>query len=908
MSSVDPPATAGQATDAPAPSNPVWHAMSSRAALAALDTRASGLTAAEADTRLNAHGPNRLAQQARRGLLARLAAQVHNLLIYVLLASAALSFLIGHASDAILILVVVVLNALIGFVQEGRAEQALAAIGQLVAPSASVRRDGHRTTVAAVDVVPGDIVLLEAGDRVPADLRLLHAHGLRIEEAALTGESMPVDKSEHAVAQDAELAERRSLAFSGTIVAAGAGAGVVVATGARTELGRIGTLVGRVKPQSTPLVRQMDHFARQVTGAILVVSLLVFAIATLVRGYSFGDAFMAVVALAVAAIPEGLPAVMSITLAVGVQRMARRNAIIRNLPTVEALGSVSTICSDKTGTLTRNEMRVRAVRTGSGLLDLDAARPVEEARHDVDDEALAVLRAAVLCNDAALRDDDEGMRVLGDPMEGALLIAASGLGLDVAAEREGAQRLHEIPFDAAHRFMATLHARAGGAPTMIVKGAPERVLAMCDDMGENIGEDGDDGSDAIGPWLRAVDEMTAAGQRVIAVAMRPIPAGTERIGMHDTTGGLRLLGLVGFVDPPRPEARAAVSECRAAGIRIAMITGDHVGTASAIARELALADEPRATTGRELDAAGTQEFARLARESTVFARTSPEHKLRLVEALQADGEVVAMTGDGVNDAPALRRADVGVAMGGKGTEAAKQASAMVLADDDFASIVAAVREGRTVYDNLVKVIAWTLPTSTGAALTIVLAVLFGLALPVTPAQILWVNMVTTVSLGLTFAFEPTEPGTMNRPPRRADERLLSGRLAWRIALVAMSMVAGAFGIQAWALSNGLPVETARTMVVGALVSMSIFYLFSVRYVHESSLTWRGALGTPAVFLGLTVVVLGQAAFTYWGPMQGVFDTRALDAMEVGAVVGVGVMLLVVSEVEKRIARQWSIVR
>ena len=902
---------AGPDAGANAAREPSWHALAPEVALRALASAPDGLSDEEAARRLREHGPNRLPRGRQSSMLLRFLLQFHNLLIYVLIAAGVLAAAIGHGTDALVIFAVVLLNAIIGFVQEGRAEKALDAIRAMIDPRASVLREGRRTTIAAADVVPGDIVLLEAGDRVPADLRLIKARNLRIDEAVLTGESVPVDKSARPVEAAAGLGDRFAMAFSGTLVTAGQGNGLVVGTGAATELGRISSMLGAVERLTTPLVRQMDQFARQITVAVLGVSTLVFAYAVAAQAYAMDDAFMVVVGLAVAAIPEGLPAVMTITLAVGVQRMARRNAIIRRLPAVETLGSVSVICSDKTGTLTRNEMMVSAVVTADRIIEVEGAgykpegRFRNEAGELLDPAADPVLEelslAALLCNDAGLRRSDEAWIIDGDPMEGALISLAVKAGHDAAAARSGFRRLDEIPFDSRHRYVATLNARRGRPPVAYVKGAPERIIAMCENVDTLDGERPLDRE----AWNRSIDGLAARGQRVIALARRRLNEGDGELTPSTVERGLVLLGLVGLIDPPRPEAIAAVAECKDAGIQVKMITGDHAATAHAIAVQLGIAEDPKAITGQELDALSEVGFRKNAREATVFARTSPEHKLRLVEALQAGGAVVAMTGDGVNDAPALKRADVGVAMGDKGTEAAKEASEMVLVDDNFASIVAAVREGRTVYDNLTKVIAWTLPTNGGEALTIILAILFGLTLPVTPVQILWINMVTTVALGLTLAFEPTETGSMSRPARATGQRILSGRLLWRIVFVSILMVAGTFGIYGWAIERGLTLETARTMAVNTLVTMEIFYLFSVRYVHGTSLTWQGVLGTRAVLIGVAMVIVAQFAFTYLPPLQAIFDSRPVALSEGLVIVGVGVVLLVLSEAEKRLAALWQ---
>jgi magnesium-transporting ATPase (P-type) len=614
---------------------------------------------------------------------------------------------------------------------------------------------------------------------------------------------------------------------------------------------------------------------------------------------------MVVVGLAVAAIPEGLPAILTITLAIGVARMAGRNAIIRRLPAVETLGSVSVICSDKTGTLTRNEMTVQSVVTADAVHEVAGAgydpaggvardgRAVEAAESPV---LLELAQAAVLCNDASLRQSEVGWLVDGDPMEGALVVLGVKAGLDVERLRLELPRDDEIPFDAVHRFMATLHHRHDDGAFVLLKGAPERILAMCQAQLTADGVQPLDGD----YWSRRIEQLAEDGQRVLAFARRRMPDGGTTLGFDDVESGTEFLGVTGLIDPPRPEAIAAVEDCARAGIRVVMITGDHAVTAQAIARQLGLGERPAVAEGRELDGLDAAGLQRKVRGTTVFARTTPEHKLRLVEALQAEGAVVAMTGDGVNDAPALKRADVGIAMGCKGTEAAKEAAGMILADDNFASIVAAVREGRTVYDNVVKVIGWTLPTNGGEALAIIAAIAFGLALPITPLQILWINMVTAVALGLTLAFEPTEPGTMARRPRRADEPILTGRLVWRVVFVSLLFVAGVFGMYFQAEERGLPIEAARTIAVNTIVVMEVFYLFSVRYVHGTALTLRGLVGTRAVLTGIAIVAAAQALLTWWMPMQRIFGTASIGIGDSIAIVGVGVALLLVVEAEKQL--------
>jgi len=895
-----------------------WHAITVDAALARVGAPPHGLSSAEAADRLARHGPNRLGETARRGPLRRLAAQFNDVLIHVLLVAGVVTLAIGHATDAAVIFAVVVINAVIGFVQEGRAEDAMAAIRAMVSPRASVIRDGVRREVDAAELVPGDVVVIEAGDRVPADIRLLKARALTVEEAALTGESVPAGKAVGAVAAAAPLGDRVSMAFSGTFVAAGQGTGVVVATGAETELGRVGALVGSVEAMETPLTRQMRGFARMLTAVILAVSAAVFAVAVLARGYALDEAFLAVVGLAVAAVPEGLPAVMTITLAIGVRRMARRNAIIRRLPAVETLGAVSVICTDKTGTLTRNEMMVadlaladRSVTvTGNGY-EPRGGFLVDGAEIDPAGDPVLVdlVRAGLLCNDAALREvaageGSEGRNaatyvVAGDPMEGAFVALAVKAGLEQAHERLSLPRRDEIPFDARHRLMATLHHDHAGGAFVVVKGAPERLieLAACERS-----RDGDRPIDRVA-WTARADAMAARGERVLALAVRTMPVATESLVFADVERDLCLLGLAGMIDPPRAEAVAAVADCRSAGIAVKMITGDHALTARAIAEALGLDGPGSVVTGAELERLDPAAFSDKVHAVSVFARTSPEQKLRIVEALQARGAIVAMTGDGVNDAPALKRADVGVAMGRKGTEAAKEASEMVIADDDFASIVAAVKEGRTVYDNLTKVIAWTLPTDGGEGLAVVAAILVGATLPMTPLQILWINMVTAVTLGLTLTFEPAEPNVMRRPPRRPDAPLLSGFLIWRTVLVSLVFLAGIFGVFQWALARGEDIETARTLVVNTIVVMEIAYLFSIRYLHMTALTWTGVLGTRAVLTGIAIVTAAQLALTYLPPLQQIFDTRPVGLVEGLVVLGIGAALLAGLEVEKLVRRR-----
>ncbi|MCD9007106.1 HAD-IC family P-type ATPase [Luteimonas sp. XNQY3] len=887
---------------------PAWHALGADSVLQRLAATRDGLDADAVAERLRRYGPNALPPPKRVPGWRRFLRHFNDPLILFLLAAAAIALSVGHHIDAAVIVAVVTVNAIVGYVQEGRAEQALSALHSMLAPSARVLRDGARVQVEVADLVPGDVLLLEAGDRVPADARLLRGRGLRVDESVLTGESVPAEKTDAPVDAGADLGSRHSMLYSGTLVSAGQASALVVATGPATEIGRIGTLLGQVETLTTPLLQQIGRFGRRFTAFAIVAALVVFVFAITLRGYSWLDALMVVVALAVGVIPESLPAVITITLAIGVRRMAARNAIVRRLPAVETLGATTVICSDKTGTLTRNEMTARAVTTTAGRASADGSGYAPQGAVSADtggEDALAaasrVARIGLLCNDATLHDGDRGWRVDGDPMEGALLALAGKAGLDGAAFAATHPRLDEVPFDAAHRFMATLHADGDGA-LVCVKGAPEQVLAL------SRAQDapGGDASVLDGAfWQQAIDAAGAEGQRVLGFAWRRLERVPPRFELDDVQD-LVFAGIVGFIDPPREEAVRAVADCRSAGIAVKMITGDHAATAGAIAGQLRLADDVRVVTGQELEGVSDADLPALAESASVFARTTPEHKLRIVRALQSRRHTVAMTGDGVNDAPSLKQADIGVAMGHKGTEAAKEASGMVLADDNFASIAAAVHEGRAVYDNIRKVVAWTLPTNGGEAVAVLLAIAFGWVLPMTPAQILWINMVLTVTLGLALAFEPPERGVMGRPPRRRDAPLVSPFMLWRIVLVSLLFSVGAFGIFAWAQMRGHDVATARTMVVNMFCVMEISYLFSVRYLHGSSFSLRGLRGTPAVLWAVTAVVLAQLAFTYTPWMQVLFDTRPVPAFEGLVIVAVGVALMIVLEAEKWLLRKFRI--
>ncbi|MGM0813341.1 cation-transporting P-type ATPase [Thioalkalivibrio sp.] len=888
---------------------PPWHALQVDEALERLESDTGGLGREAARERLERYGPNRLPAPERTGPVKRFLLQFHNVLIYILIVAGVGTALLGHWIDAWVIFGVVLVNAVIGHIQEGKAEQALDAIRHMLSPKALVARDGQRRTVPAEDLVPGDVVILQAGDKVPADLRLFRTHNLRVDEAVLTGESVVVDKQTDPVVADAGLADRASMAFSGTLVAYGQARGVVVGTGTETEIGRISTMLGEVQTLTTPLLRQIDEFGRWLSGAIVVLAGLTFAFGYWVRDYALVETFLAAVSLAVAAIPEGLPAIMTITLAIGVQRMAGRNAIIRRLPAVETLGSVTTICSDKTGTLTRNEMTVKSIVTAEREFEVSGVGYEPEGRFATGDEEIAVedqpvlaetLRAILLCNDAEVYHSNGRWVMEGDPTEGALVAAALKGGLDHKELNRRLSRIDVIPFESSYKFMATLHHEdPAGSGVIYLKGAPERVLAVCDKERTQ----GGDRPLERDRWETWMERIAARGQRLLAVAAKEAGADKSELEFPDIEdGGLTLLAVCGIIDPPRDEAVKAVAECQKAGIRVKMITGDHGVTARAIADELGIQTASGVVTGHDLEEITDEELRHRVRDIDVFARTTPEHKLRLVTAIQANRHVVAMTGDGVNDAPALKRADVGVAMGIKGTEASREASQMVLADDNFASIAAAVEEGRTVYDNLKKAILFLLPTNGGQAFTIVAAILLGLTLPLTPVQVLWVNMVTAVTLALALAFEPTEKDVMRRPPRPPGTPILSRFLLWRIGFVSLLLVAGTFGHFTWMLTQTDDLELARTVAINTLVVGQIFYLFNSRYIVQSALNWEGFFGSRAVLIAIGVLVVLQALFTYAPPVQFLFGTSAIGLEAWGRILLFGVALLLLVEAEKRVLR------
>jgi magnesium-transporting ATPase (P-type) len=777
----------------------------------------------------------------------------------------------------------------------------------MLSSDARTMRGGETRIISAEQLVPGDIVLVESGDKVPADLRLVDTKNLRTEEAALTGESVPAEKTVDAVPANATVGDRASMAFSGTMVVSGRATGVVVATGNETELGRINQLLAGVSALETPLLRQIKKFGYVITAVVGIISALIFAYGKWIMGMDFLSLFQAVVSIAVSTIPEGLPALITITMAIGVQRMARRNAIIRRLPAVETLGSVSRICSDKTGTLTLMEMMVVSAVTAESEYQVtgDGYAPKGEIKKNgipvEQDPVLSLMgRVSLLCNDAQLFQEEGSWKVEGDPTEGALLPFAIKAGLNLQAEQVAFPRIDAIPFESEHKFMATLHTSSSGRNILFVKGAPEVILDHCDRQQTISGHPA--------PLDRAhfseqADRLAAQGERVLAVACveNPTPKAAG-LGPDDLSNTLTMLGLIGLLDPPRKEAIEAVKECHGGDIRVTMITGDHRITAAAIARMLGIGDGKTAITGAEVEQMDTTELQECVRTVDVFARASPEHKLRLVEAIQANGQIVAMTGDGVNDAPALKKADIGVAMGIKGTEVTKEAAEMVLADDNFASITAAVKEGRTVYNNIEKALLFILPTNVAEALVIAVAIIFGFTMPITAPQVLWINMVTSVALGLVISFEPHEIDVMHRPPRATDRQIVTGFGIWRIIFVGLTLVTLTLLAFFWIKSQGASDSLARTVAVNAIAIGQVFYLLNSRYLLDSSLSLKAHTENRYLPFSVLAVVVLQLLFTYARPFQAIFGTEAIPLWVWPRLFAGGLVFFLVVEMEKLIIR------
>ena len=889
--------------------NTNWHQLPAEEVVGLLDVDLkTGLAGDEVKRRQANSGLNRIT--ARRGTPAwlKFLQQFNQPLVYILIAAVGVTAFLGEWVDSSVIFGVVLINAIVGFLQEAKAEKAIAALASMVATETTVRRDRQQQRVHSEQLVPGDVVLLQPGDRVPADLRLFQVKSLQVDESALTGESVPVHKHSDALALDTVLADRKNLAFTGTLVTAGQAEGVVWATGDHTETGHIATLISEAVDLSTPLTKKIAHLSKLLLWVILALAAATFAIGV-ARGEKAADMFMAAVALAVGAIPEGLPAAVTIVLAIGVARMAKRRAIIRKLPAVETLGSTTVICSDKTGTLTENQMTVREIFTGGKLFEVTGAGyepkgeiQVDGARVNVPEHpALAeCLRAGVLCNDAQLvRAEGSPIKVQGDPTEAAMLVAGEKGGLLHAETHKESPRVDVIPFESEHMFRATLH-DTQEARVIYKVGAVERLLDRCADALNERGEPVPIDKAAV---HQAVEAQAARGLRVLALVRRQVDANQSKLEHSHVAEGLTFLGLQGMIDPPRPEAIKAVRKCQEAGIAVKMITGDHLLTARAIAGQIGLKGREEegklvALSGHELEKVSDEQLPEVAEHTAVFARVAPEQKLRLVRALQSRGHVVAMTGDGVNDAPALKQADIGVAMGITGTDVAKGAADMILTDDNFASIEAAVEEGRGVFDNLTKFIVWTLPTNAGEAMILLTAILFGTTLPVLPVQLLWVNMMTSILLGLMLAFEPKERGLMQRPPRDPQRPLLTLVLAMRIGLVSLVMLAGAFWLFFYEMNlAGGTVDAARTAVINVIVVVEIAYLFNCRSLSHSFFS-TNVLSNRWAIAGSLAMLAAQLLLTYTPVMNKLFHTAPISAESWLRIVGVAAVAFTIVEIEK----------
>ena len=874
--------------------------------LAQLDSNQHGLSAAAAEKRLTASGPNRLAAAPRRNPALQFLGHFNDVLIYVLLAAAVIKLVLGDWIDASVILAVAVINAVIGYVQEGRAQRALDGIRKMLSLHAQVRRDGVWFDVNAEVLVPGDIVRVKPGDKVPADVRLIEATNLRADESALTGESVPADKKISPVAADAGVGDRHSMLYSGTLIATGRGIGVVTATAADTEIGHIQSMISGVQSLDTPLTRQLDSFGKRLSLLILGVAAIMLVIGRLLHDQDGNDLLSAAIGFAVAAIPEGLPALVTITLALGVQQMAGRRAIVRKLTAVETLGSVTTVCSDKTGTLTRNEMTVRVAVTRQaeypitgigyepvGAISLNGEPTTLDARPDLNE----LVTALAVCNDARVMEEDGQWRVVGEPTEGALRALAVKAGLDSAAHR----RIAVVPFESHSKFMATLNRTPDGQLRIFIKGAPDVLLGR---SSHQVGPGGQPEPLEATSWNAKIDELSAQGLRVLAAATIIPPDDMVDLHPGDVDSGLLFLGVVGIVDPPRPEAINAIATMHAAGIRVKMITGDHAGTARAISREMGITDDPhaRVLTGAELEAMSQDQLDRVVRDVDVYARTSPEHKLRIVKALQTHNEVVAMTGDGVNDAPALTRADIGVAMGIKGTEATKEAADIVLADDNFATIERAIEEGRRIRDNLQKAIVFLLPTTAAQSMVILAAVLFGFTLPLQPTQILWVNLVTAITLSLALAYEPAEPGVMFRPPLKPGGSLLGGAYLGKIVWVAVLISGATTAVFFLERAAGASLAVAQTAAVTMLTLSQLAFLFNSRFLHTSSLNLAVLRGNPVIWISTGALLILQLVFVYTPFMNLWFRSAPLGLREWGYTLGLSVAIFLLVETGKAIER------
>lgn len=894
-----------------------WHHLPASEVSVLLETDAQkGLDIFEVKHRQGRFGPNQLKPRKGRSPLMRFLLQFHNPLIYILLAAGIIKLGMGDIVDAVVILLVVLVNAWIGALQESKAERAIEALASSLVTETTVVRAGKSMRLPSTELVPGDLVTFSSGDKVPADLRLVFTRDLQIAEAALTGESTAVGKAaEVQLAPETVLADRANMAYASTLVTYGQGRGIVTSTGDQTEIGRISEMISAVPNIETPLTRKITVFSNKLLFAILGLSVVVLFIG-LLRGESLDEIATAAIVLAVTAIPEGLPAAITVTLAIGVARMARRRAIIRKLPAVETLGSTTVICSDKTGTLTQNQMTVRRLVVGESIFEVtgngyeptgEISRQGQVILPGESDGVTECLLASLACNDSALVQKEGRWDAQGDPTEVALIVAAHKIGLTPESVQSRHPRIDAIPFESQHQFMATLHDDASaGREIVYLKGAVEVVLQRCNEASDTNGQPIALLKERI---YEQVEELAAAGLRVLAFARAELPTDTRHITAATLPQDFTFLGLQGMIDPPRPEAIEAVRACHHAGILVKMITGDHAGTALAIGRQLGLVQEPSGKegfpvvmTGQALAALSDEQLIDAAANVSVFARVAPEQKLRLVEALQARDQVVAMTGDGVNDGPALKQANIGIAMGITGTEVAKEAADMVLTDDNFASIRDAVEEGRNVFDNLTKILAWALPSNIGQGLVILVAALAGTTLPILPLQVLWINMTTGGVLGLLLALEPKEPDLMDRPPRAPGAPILSGAMLAQVVFVGMMILVAAFGLFEWELARGAGAVVARTVVLNTVAVIQALYLVNCRSLRHSILS-IGLFRNGWLWLGIVGVLLLQAAITHLPFFNIVFQTAPIGWDEWARIFAAGLSVLLLVEIAKLTLRR-----
>lgn len=896
-----------------------WHAIDYKEVLENFESSLQGLELEEVETRRQKYGANELKRKNKDGILKVLWRQINNPLIWVLIGSSTLATALGKITDGMVVLAVVVVNSIIGFIQEYKAGKAIEALSNMVPENATVIRNGNIITIPVSEIVPGDIVQVAAGDRIPADMRIIQQKNLQVEEAALTGESVPSQKTTEAVTPDAVIGDRKCMVYSGTLVVSGTATAVVVKTGMDTELGKISDMLNETVDLDTPLTKKLGVIGKYLTIGIVAITAIIMFIGTyraLGQGVLLFDALkeslIFAIALAVGAIPEGLPAVVTIALAIGVQRMAKRNAIIRKLPAVETLGSTTVICSDKTGTLTRNEMTVSELWnynysiqvTGVGYHKAGVFKQNNAELAALPEDMLLLLKKAVLCSDANVLYTANEYSISGDPTEVALVVAAAKAGISIDGLRQEIPRKDVVPFDSEKQYMATLN------DNIILKGAPEVVLKRCSTHVGGVNLDTQ-------KIIFQIELLGSKGMRVLAIAQKT-QSKSDEISVDDIENGFEFIGLIGMIDPPRTEAIEAIKACHNAGITVKMITGDHHATARAIGMELNLSANGTVVTGVDLSKMSDAELDKTIQSTNIFARVAPEHKLRLVKALQKANDVVAMTGDGVNDAPSLKQSNVGVAMGITGTSVSKESADIVLADDNFSSIAAAVEEGRRVYDNLLKSLAFLLPTNLGLAFILIYGIIFfpfnpitkELLLPMLPVQLLWINLVAAIALALPLAFEVKEPNVMNRPPRKPDEALFNGFVTFRVFFVSILMTVGTIVLFSWEYSYSLSTGMAQTdalarsqsIAVTFIIFFQIFYLINCRSLKESVFK-IGLFSNGFIFLGIGSIMLLQAMFLYTPFMQKVFGTASLDGKGLFISFVAGSLIFVVISIEKWILRE-----